>query len=134
MAVGMVLSIFSLFHSKQVAKTDTTAKDDKKMSKLERIDQAFELEYLKTVDPATNTVPRERLLKAKAYTEQLLREKAAIAGVDWEERGPNNVGGRTRAIIFDASDATNNTVWAAGVGGGLWKSVDFKSEVRKCEK
>ena len=56
--------------------------------------------------------------------------KAAISGITWEERGPNNVGGRTRVIMFDANDATNRTVWAGSVSGGLFKTTDiFASEV-----
>lgn len=129
-ALAMILLTYFSFHFfnfTQQSDSSQLAVTEKKMSKQERIDQAFELEFLKTVDPSTNTVPKERLIKAKAYTEQLLREKGAIPNIEWEERGPDNVGGRTRAIIFDASDATNNTVWAAGVGGGLWKSINFKS-------
>jgi len=45
-------------------------------------------------------------------------------GLNWEELGPDNVGGRTRAILIDKRDGTHNTVYAGGVGGGLWKSTD----------
>jgi hypothetical protein len=41
----------------------------------------------------------------------------------WVERGPTNVGGRTRAIMFDPNDATRETVFAGGVSGGLWKNT-----------
>ena len=45
----------------------------------------------------------------------------------WLERGPNNVGGRTRAVMFDPNDATDNTVFAGGVSGGLWKNSNISS-------
>lgn len=45
----------------------------------------------------------------------------------WVERGPNNVGGRTRAIFFDPNDATNETVYAGGVSGGLWKNTNISN-------
>jgi len=45
----------------------------------------------------------------------------------WLERGPNNVGGRTRAVMFDPNDATDNTVFAGGVSGGLWKNTNISS-------
>lgn len=45
-------------------------------------------------------------------------------GLQWEELGPDNIGGRTRAILIDNRDASNNTVYAGGVGGGMWKSTD----------
>ncbi|WP_422360103.1 fibronectin type III domain-containing protein [Reichenbachiella sp.] len=38
----------------------------------------------------------------------------------WKEIGPDNVGGRTRAILWDPNDATNRRVFAGGVAGGLW--------------
>ena len=40
----------------------------------------------------------------------------------FKERGPFNVPGRTRAIVVDASDSNGNTWYAAGVGGGVWKT------------
>ncbi|MEM6829301.1 MAG: hypothetical protein AAF551_02215, partial [Bacteroidota bacterium] len=40
--------------------------------------------------------------------------------VVWEEQGPNNIGGRTRAILWDPNDPTNRAVFAAGVAGGIW--------------
>ncbi|MGB5418266.1 PA domain-containing protein, partial [Algibacter sp.] len=45
----------------------------------------------------------------------------------WIDRGPNNVGGRTRAVMFDPNDATDNTVFAGGVAGGLWKNTNISS-------
>ena len=34
--------------------------------------------------------------------------------------GPDNVGGRTRAILIDKDNS--NLIYAGGVSGGLWKS------------
>ena len=45
----------------------------------------------------------------------------------WVERGPNNVGGRTRALMFDPNDAADRTVFAGGVSGGLWKNSNISS-------
>jgi len=44
--------------------------------------------------------------------------------LQWEELGPKNVGGRTRAILLDHRDASRSTVYAGMVSGGLWKSTD----------
>ena len=43
----------------------------------------------------------------------------------WQERGPNNVGGRTRAIMIDPNDPTGQTIWAGSVSGGLWKTTSI---------
>ncbi|MDA8886024.1 T9SS type A sorting domain-containing protein [Bacteroidia bacterium] len=82
-----------------------------------------------TKDPETGTVPRERLMDAYKVIRQQeaskLKGKAAIDGITWTERGPNNVGGRTRVVMFDAADATNKTVFAGSVAGGLWKTTNI---------
>ncbi|MEZ4685120.1 MAG: fibronectin type III domain-containing protein [Bacteroidia bacterium] len=100
----------------------------KKMPKMQRIDKAIEQEFEKTKDLATGEVPRERLLAAKQYADRLRSlppgNRGAISGLAWDERGPNNVSGRTRAILVDNNDGTGNTVWAGGVGGGLWKTTN----------
>jgi len=51
-----------------------------------------------------------------------LSEAITVGGnpVVWKERGPDNVGGRSRAILWDPSDPTNRRVFAAGVTGGIW--------------
>ena len=83
----------------------------------------FEQEYLMTRDPKTGLIPREALLDAYAYAEALRANKASDdLPIFWQERGPTNVGGRTRGIIFDANDPTNQTVWAGSVAGGLWRT------------
>ena len=46
--------------------------------------------------------------------------QAKAISVEWLELGPDNIGGRTRAILPDHTDI--NVVWAGGVSGGLYKS------------
>src|SRR6266851_2850184 len=38
----------------------------------------------------------------------------------WASLGPGNIGGRTRAIV--PHPASPNTIWAASVGGGVWRT------------
>ena len=47
-----------------------------------------------------------------------------ISTLNWIERGPSNVGGRTRALIVDPDDPNRETIWAGSVSGGLWKTTD----------
>ncbi|MFT5724512.1 MAG: photosystem II stability/assembly factor-like uncharacterized protein [Bacteroidia bacterium] len=47
--------------------------------------------------------------------------------VEWEERGPRNVGGRTRTLVFDLNDPTGKKLWAGSVSGGLWVVENFDS-------
>jgi hypothetical protein len=99
-----------------------------KIPKQDRIDLAIKQEFELTKDPATNTLPRERLIAARAYQQQEFARQSqlrAVPGLQWQERGPTNIGGRTRALIFDRSDLTNRRVWAGSVGGGLWRCNDI---------
>jgi len=64
----------------------------------------------------------KEFLKAK-------RRKAALgnsvtADLNWIERGPANVGGRTRGLIVDPDDPSGDTWFAGSVGGGVWKTTD----------
>ncbi len=40
---------------------------------------------------------------------------------------PNNVGGRTRAIMVDPNDPTHHKIWAGSIAGGLWFVNDIDS-------
>jgi hypothetical protein len=104
-----------------------------KLSKQDRIDLAMQQEFELTKDLSLNTVPRERLVQAETYRRTLIEKAAAsrtttaVPGLVWQERGPSNVGGRTRALLFDLNDAANGykKVWAGSVGGGLWFTNDI---------
>ncbi len=45
--------------------------------------------------------------------------------IRWQNQGPDNVGGRTRAIVAD--NQNKRVVYAGGVSGGLWKSTNSGS-------
>lgn len=47
---------------------------------------------------------------------------ASGLNMSWTPMGPANVGGRTRAILFDNRDASHNTIFACAVSGGIWRS------------
>jgi hypothetical protein len=98
----------------------------KKLPKQDRMDLAAEQIFEMTKDPATNSIPTNRLLAANAYKQSLVAN-GRVNALTWAERGPVNMGGRTRAIIVDKRDATGNTLFAGGVGGGIWKTTNFKS-------
>ncbi len=48
--------------------------------------------------------------------------KAASLGLNWESKGPDNRGGRTRAFIIDRTN--NNLLYTASVAGGIFKSTN----------
>ena len=93
-----------------------------------------------TVDPSTLTVPSEKRYSIMKMVDSInaasYNAYTAISGVTWEERGPDNFGGRTRAVMFDPTDAANSykKVWAAGVAGGLWYNYDVTSSATAWSK
>ncbi|TCI92161.1 fibronectin type III domain-containing protein [Tenacibaculum sp. M341] len=106
-----------------------TLKWDKKTRKLNGLppNRYFEQMWELTMNPATGKTEDDKLIKLR---EELMARRAAqrAPGDDdnaWVERGPNNVGGRTRVIMFDPNDATNRRVYAGGVSGGLWVNNDI---------
>jgi hypothetical protein len=108
--------------------------------------EALKQEILMTKDPKLGYVPTERLLQYGEFMRRHpeLRSGGAGAravitdggtgsvvpfsagmGLTWTERGPNNIGGRCRAILIDRSDASGNTVLVGSVSGGLWRTTNF---------
>jgi photosystem II stability/assembly factor-like uncharacterized protein len=61
------------------------------------------------------------LEKAQQSAKKSLKQAEAL---NWIQRGPANVGGRTRALIVDPDDNTHNTWFAGAVSGGVWKTMD----------
>jgi photosystem II stability/assembly factor-like uncharacterized protein len=116
--VVLILSIFSV--SESIAQIEN--EDNPK----ERIEHEIRI----TIDPKLGRVPYERLIQEREKLSQGLKNhtiNTAISGLNWHERGPNNIGGRTRALMFDPNDATKKRVFAGGVGGGLWYNNDITS-------
>ncbi len=103
-------------------------KKSTKIPKKDRIDLAMDQEFLMTQDPNSAIIPKSNLLQANKYLRSFFsnQERNSNALI-WDERGPNNVGGRTRALIYDLNDTSGKTVFAAGVSGGLWKTTNISS-------
>jgi len=52
---------------------------------------------------------------------------SAAAAATFNERGPGNVSGRTRAVVVDAADTAGKTFFVASPGGGIWKGINSGS-------
>jgi hypothetical protein len=51
--------------------------------------------------------------------------------LNWELLGPNNMGGKTRALLFDNRDASGMTLFAGSVMGGMFRSDNGGSKWNK---
>lgn len=117
-----LLAVCFLYQS-EIKKVDKEEENENALQ--DNMQAAIHQEFEATKDPALGYVPRERLWQAIQYAEELRNQRAAISGITWTERGPNNVGGRTRTMMIDPNDATHKKFFAAGIGGGLWKTNDI---------
>lgn len=101
----------------------------KQIPKKDRPDLAWEQNFLMTLDPNIGYPPVQRLLTVYEQVQEFRKLKAGIPGDginnSWVERGPNNVAGRVRALMFDPNDPTSKKVWAGSVSGGLWYNNDI---------
>ncbi len=90
-------------------------------------------ERLRRADPATGRIPEGIRAAELSFAETLPGSSAWIAAqakgvvsssvtIDWQERGPNDQGGRTRALGIDISD--ESVILAGAVSGGMWRSTD----------
>ncbi len=101
-------------------------KEINKLSKKERKlnglppNRYLERQWELTIDPEDGVPHPERTLLLQKRLNENFQKVPGENSNDWVERGPNNIGGRTRAIMFDPNDATNQRVFAGGVSGGLW--------------
>lgn len=75
-------------------------------------------------DPALNQIPDGIRTKELALYASLPKStlKSGNQTYEWHEAGPNDVGGRTRALGIDGRNS--NIIIAGGVSGGIWKSTD----------
>ncbi|SDB62491.1 Por secretion system C-terminal sorting domain-containing protein [Flavobacteriaceae bacterium MAR_2010_188] len=89
----------------------------------------FEQMWELSINPATGKLDDGKLaiLREEIENQRQSQRTPGESTNPWEERGPNNVGGRTRVLMFDPNDSSNNTVYAGGVSGGLWKNTNISS-------
>jgi len=116
-------------------------KDSKKLSHQARKEQGlppnayFEQQWELTINPRLGRPTPETLFQLQQQLSNQNTQKRAPGDTFdnlWEERGPNNIGGRTRAILFDPNDINNpnpaddyTRVFAGSVSGGLWVNNDI---------
>lgn len=94
-----------------------------------------EQDWLYSMNPVLGRPQPEALF---ALNDELIERRTTLrspgedADNPWEERGPNNVGGRTRALLFAPGSTTK--VFAGGVSGGLWVNNDITSAATQWQR
>ena len=93
----------------------------KNRSEREREDAHGYVNYLRSIRANLITGKVDPADVAAAYQQAdalAASNKMSSLNLQWQELGPDNVGGRTRAILFDKTDP--NKMFAGSVGGGIW--------------
>ena len=84
-------------------------------------------EQMRMMDPATGEIPEGIKSLERAFALTLPRNMSKA--FTWDQRGPINKGGRTRAFALDVLNENN---WlAAGVTGGIWRSTNAGTNWQK---
>jgi photosystem II stability/assembly factor-like uncharacterized protein len=91
------------------------------------VEERFLYEYYRQVNPITGDIPKaqkelelDRSIKAKLK----INSNSRTIETSYVNRGPSNLGGRTRALVIDRSDNTGNTIIAGGVSSGVFKTTN----------
>jgi len=106
---------------------DITVKTKKKTQEERRLftEERERHEFNMQKNPVTGEIPIEE--KEKEYLNALTAKENAsnrTTTSTYVSRGPTNLGGRTRAMAVDISDATSNTIIAGGVSSGLFRTTN----------
>ena len=120
---SVITLTFILFDNLQQTKQSYISLDDRVSSPIQGFKGA--LEYLHRLKANQNgEIPIKAVIKARKEVEARRGSRSNVSNPTllWTEMGPDNVGGRTRAILIDKDNP--NLIYAGGVSGGLWKSTN----------
>ena len=122
--VFIAIAVSAGFFFSQENNTITQEQVKTKLPKAQRIEGALEWRQSLLADPATGEFDVNLFYDAMDKADELKYQsnKSGLLGLNWELVGPDNQGGRTRALIFDR--VIPNKLWAGSVGGGLFQSLD----------
>ena len=66
----------------------------------------------------------EKARRSAARKSSSARTQAGNGVIEFTERGPANVPGRTRGLLVDPDDAAHRTWYAGSASGGIWKTTN----------
>jgi hypothetical protein len=90
-------------------------------------DQALDYFLAQRMPVGDTELPMRRYATALRHRAAMPQEDrrptlSKLGTPQWRQSGPDNIGGRTRDLVFDPSDP--DTMFAAAVSGGVWISRD----------
>lgn len=117
-----ILSILGLIlvNTKSITEGNLNYLRDSEKENKQSFQGASDFYKILKADPITGQINPAYVYAAQQQLNMMSRSRAGMA-ITWDFRGPDNIGGRTRALIVDNKD--HNTLYAGGVSGGIFKSV-----------
>ncbi len=132
----------TLYKQSKIYDSKSGAKETKIKRVGDKAIERMEYEFGRLKDPNTGKIPdgirdAELSFSSKIASGNDQKQALSVAAKSakagsfsyWENRGPFNVGGRTRALAIDRTN--ENIILAGGVSGGLWRSTDAGKSWKK---
>lgn len=125
----LIVFLFSCNQQHNGAKAEKITREKKPGQRMTDFAGALEYEFNLVKDPATGTIPEGIREMELAQAREILQQQSLSNNIEANNylfQGPNNLGGRTRAIAYDVrfNGTTNQVILAGGVSGGVYKSTD----------
>lgn len=82
------------------------------------------IEYMKELkrNYYTGEIEIEDILATRKALNKFSRNQSKSNDMEWRTLGPDNIGGRVRALWIDPNN--DNHLWAGAASGGVWKTTD----------
>lgn len=136
--IGILISIAGVFLTNHPESEEvvTPPQARSEIGARENVQTRREYEQMRLVNPQTKSLPVDIRKKELGYAKaqlaeaenQIARQAAGTdaqdgaEALDWSPIGPENFGGRTRALAIDITN--ERILLAGGVSGGVWRSED----------
>jgi hypothetical protein len=122
--IMLAVAIYAVSHFSVLEKTakQEAAYEEDGHEELEKAmiegQRAWMFEMMK--NPTTGRLDFEDIYEGRRQVEAVMKNptRGGGLGLEWDNMGPNNVGGRTRAIVIDPTNP--NRMYAGGVSGGVF--------------
>ncbi len=124
LGVSSIGVLFAFGLASNISKYEPRKNSDASVSKERTGALAAEYYFAMRKNAITGDIPFQAMADAKNAVREMQNSRAGSLGLNWNEMGPDNIGGRTRCLLIDNRDATGKTLFAGGVNGGLWKSTN----------
>ena len=111
-------------HSTKIAERENKEKRMEGAEEDLRLREEWDRERL--ADPRTGEIPKMMREKELSFVSTIpgneTNARSSMAQINYDFRGPYNLGGRTRAFAIDVTN--ENILLAGSASGGLWRSTD----------